>query len=230
MFDIISDLDPFSFNLRYNGFMMLAELLQSGNSIMQMPRVVPHPDEIISAPVQPMQDAVENPDSPVNENEFHIRENRDQRVSEFREILRRISTRLNERENNEENADQPQASGSAGASAAAPPAPNPEREEERPRPRPRRRRGHRVPIGPDDTTEEDDTDEDESRGFLLIPRNHANGTTRPRIFTFRTQRSLRHQSANLNRADTERIPDDARIDHNIKRLTHFLQESNSESV
>lgn len=193
--------------------MMLAELLQSGNPILQVPRQVRHPDEVINRPIGSVQDAEENPDSPVEEDDFHIR-NRE-RVNEFREILRRISSRLNQRENEAENPEQAaQASGSSSGTA-------PVEQESRP------------PIGPDDTTEEEDSDDDpQNHGFLLIPRDPTNGS-RPRIFSFRTQRSplrQRRQRELNSSSDAERIPDNARIHHNIKRLTHFVQESNSAPV
>ena len=192
---------------------MLAELLQSRNPILQVPRQVRHPDEVINRPIGSVQDAEENPDSPVEEDDFHIR-NRE-RVNEFREILRRISSRLNQRENEAENPEQAaQASGSSSGTA-------PVEQESRP------------PLGPDDTTEEEDSDDDpQNHGFLLIPRDPTNGS-RPRIFSFRTQRSplrQRRQRELNSSSDAERIPDNARIHHNIKRLTHFVQESNSAPV
>ena len=196
--------------------MMLAELLQSGNPILQVPRQVRHPDEVINRPIGSVQDAEENPDSPVEEDDFHIR-NRE-RVNEFREILRRISSRLNQRENEAENPEQAQAQASGSSSSLTSSAPA---EQE-----------SRHALGPDDTTEEEDSDDDpQNHGFLLIPRDPTNGS-RPRIFSFRTQRSpLRQRSQRkLTSTDAERIPDNARIHHNIKRLTHFVQESNSEPV
>jgi len=201
---------------RYSGFMMLAELLQSGNPILQVPRQVRHPDEVINRPIGSVQDAEENPDSPVEEDDFHIR-NRE-RVNEFREILRRISSRLNQRENEAENPEQAQAQASGSSSSLTSSAPA---EQE-----------SRHALGPDDTTEEEDSDDDpQNHGFLLIPRDPTNGS-RPRIFSFRTQRSPLRQrrQRELTSTDAERIPDNARIHHNIKRLTHFVQESNSEPV
>ena len=179
--------------------MMLAELLQSGNPLIQ-PQRARHPDEVINRPVGSVQDAEENPDSPIEENDFQIR-NRE-RVQQFRELLRNISNRLNTDGNQE--------GGPAGPSQA-----------------------NNAENNTDDTSDSDSDigDDSQNQGFLLIPRDPTNGS-RPRIFSFRTQRSPMRQRRlqQLNSAEGENVPENARIHHNVKRLTHYIQESNAEQV
>ncbi len=60
-------------------------------------------------------------------------------------------------------------------------------------------------------------DDEENQGFLLIPPNPGSGSG-ARVFYFGGSRASRRREPPL--------PDNAKIHYNVKRLTHFIQESN----
>ena len=84
----------------------------------------------------------------------------------------------------------------------------------------------------DDTSS--NSDDDQNHGFLLLPADASTGTP-SRIFSFVTQRSQRRRrvptgTRSSNKNGSESSLENARIHQNVNRLTHYVQESNSDQV
>jgi len=219
---------------RHSGFMMLAELLQAGNPLLQnnpiiVPPQSPHPDEILQRPIPPLDRATSESQAstsrgsssgiavaePNHPDEFQIR-NRGNRVNEFMELLSRITNRSPSSNDDNE-------------------APNNRQEEET-------MATAENPNANNDSSDNSDDDE-QNQGFLVIPSDPTTGS-RPRFFSFVTQRSptrrrrlmetrrmalMENSSRSGSGENSTDIDPSAKIHHNIKRLSHFIQESNSDS-
>ena len=88
------------------------------------------------------------------------------------------------------------------------------------------------PASADDTSS--NSDDDQNHGFLLLPADASTGTP-SRIFSFVTQRSQRRRrlptgTRSSNKDGSESSLENARIHQNVNRLTHYVQESNSDQV
>ena len=159
--------------------MMLAELLQAGNPLLQnnpiiVPPQSPHPDEILQRPIPPLDRATSESQAstsrgsssgiavaePNHPDEFQIR-NRGNRVNEFMELLSRITNRSPSSNDDNE-------------------APNNRQEEET-------MATAENPNANNDSSDNSDDDE-QNQGFLVIPSDPTTGS-RPRFFSFVTQRS-----------------------------------------
>ena len=85
----------------------------------------------------------------------------------------------------------------------------------------------------DDTSS--NSDDDQNHGFLLLPADASTGTP-SRIFSFVTQRSHQRRRRlptgvrSSNKDGSESSLENARIHQNVDRLTHYVQESNSDQV
>ena len=186
--------------------MFLAEMLQTGGNPIIVP---PHPDEVLQAPVPSLSRAVENPNEgqnnpPAPSGDFQIRNRNGNQVNEFLELLSRISNRNST----------PNEPGPSGRQAQA--------------------------QNATEETSESSSDEEQNQGILFIPPDPSTGS-RPRFFSFVTQRSpvrrrrgQRRRPVNLagNSSSPENTnnTDNGKIHHNMKRLTHYIQELNSEQV
>ena len=107
----------------------------------------------------------------------------------------------------------------------------------RPDPRPEAQQQHQEQAEESSSSSSSD-EEQQNQGFLLLPADSSTGAP-SRFFSFVTQRSSsqrrRRPSNNsstpgVNKDTSEVNLENAKIHHNVKRLTHYLQESNSDQV
>ena len=112
----------------------------------------------------------------------------------------------------------------------------------RPDPRPEAQQQHheqpRQEQAEESSSSSSSDEEQQNQGFLLLPADSSTGAP-SRFFSFVTQRSSsqrrRRPSNNsstpgVNKDTSEVNLENAKIHHNVKRLTHYLQESNSDQV
>jgi len=82
----------------------------------------------------------------------------------------------------------------------------------------------------EDASSPDEESDDRDYGFLVIPSDPTTGS-RPRFFSFVTQRSSQRRGANFRGgASGSSSSPSGRIHHNTKRLTHYIKESYSNQV
>ena len=204
-----------------NGAMILAEYLQSHDPLTHS-----HPDEVLQRPLPPMASRHEEPSVAAveaagvgeagdsnNPDQFRIRIRPDSdQVNRFLEILNRIANHVN-------NVD-PQPGPSSGR---------------RPEQRPAQQE---QPQQAEESSSSSSSDEEQNQGFLLLPADASTGAP-SRFFSFvthnRSSQRRRRPSNNssppgVNKDTSEINLENAKIHHNVKRLTHYLQESNSDQV
>lgn len=198
-------------NSNRDGLMVLAEYLQSRSSVLRQQPT--HPDEVLQQPIPPTSNNDAAP-AAANLNEFRVRNRETSETDRFNELLdflNRIASRR-----------------SQSAAADPQPAVNVNGPEEHPVPGPSRQRRRSPPRQDTDSDNSVSDEESPNRGFLLIPPDPVSGS-RPRVFSFVSQRSPRRRPRPRSRPESP-LPENAKIHHNVKRLTHYIQESNSDQV
>ena len=244
---------------RYSGYMMLAELLQAGHPILvpstsedALQRPVASTSR--ASETSPASTSASTPStsagpsisrgsdaSPNPSDGFHIR-NRSNRVNEFLELLGRITNRPSQSNNEIQNEDAEESANNVSNNRSEGSS-NRENEQE----------------ANEENDEENASEDEQNQGFLVIPSDPSTGSS-PRFFSFVTQRSGsrrrriddRRRMNNDENSEPSNEPsnshdtsanstasvqstssatsENAKIHHNIKRLTHYLQESNSDQV